>query len=48
MEFHYLLKKWAKPGHFLIIFVLFTASTNLTINYKSKDGVLGTRTRAAG
>ena len=35
------LKKWAKPGLFLFIFVLFTK----TINDKSIDGVLGTRTQ---
>ena len=42
-------KKWAKPGLFL--FILFFShdkySTNLTINDKSIDGVLGTRTRGS-
>ena len=40
-------KKWAKPGLFLFIsfFSHDKYSTNLTINDKSIDGVLGTRTR---
>ena len=42
--------KWAKPGLFLFIFVLFSHrmdkySTNLTINEKRVDGMLGSRTR---
>ena len=42
-------KKWAKPGLFCL-FSFFSRdkySTNLTINYKSIDGVLGTRTRGS-
>ena len=44
------LKKWAKPGLFLVYFRSFSQhkdkySTNFTINYKSIDGVLGSRTR---
>ena len=42
-------KKWAKPGLFLVYFCSFSQhkdkySTNLTINDKSIDGVLGSRT----
>ena len=39
--------KWAKPRLFLFIFVLFTKkySTNLTINDKSVNGVIGTRSQ---
>ena len=42
-----IVKKWAKPGLFLFIlfFSLDKYSTNLIINDKSLDGVLGTRTR---
>ena len=40
--------KMAKPGLFFVIFALFTMqkqnNTNLTINDKSVDGELGTRT----
>ena len=42
-------KKWAKPGLFCL-FSFFSRdkySTNLTINYKSIDGVLGTQTRGS-
>ena len=44
------LIKWAKPGLFLFHFVLFSHckdkySINLTINEKSVEGVLGSRTR---
>ena len=42
-------KKWAKPGLFCL-FSFFSRekySTNLTINYKSIHGVLGTRTRVS-
>ena len=44
--------KWAKPALFLFIFVLFSDrmdkySTNLTINEKSVDGMLGTRTQGS-
>ena len=44
---NFFLKKWAKPGLFLFIsfFSHDKYSTNLTINDKSIDGVLGTRTR---
>ena len=43
-------KKWAKPGLFLVYFRSFSQhkdkySTNFTINDKSIDGVLGSRTR---
>ena len=42
--------KWAKPGLFLVYFCSFSQhkdkySTNFTINDKSIDGVLGSRTR---
>ena len=40
---HGLFLKWAKPGLFLFIFVLFT-STTFTINDKSIDGMLWSRT----
>ena len=46
-------KKWANPGLFLFIFVLFTFEFNWQIyslnyiNWKSIDGVLGTRTRGS-
>ena len=52
VEYRFLpfLKKWAKPGYFLFIFVLFShcmykCSTNLTIIEKSIDGMLGSGTR---
>ena len=46
------VKKWAKPGLFFFIFLLPTHckdkySTNLTVNDRSKDGVLGSRTRGS-
>ena len=48
LEFFF--KKWAKPGQFLVYFRSFPQhkdkySTNFTINDKSIDGVLGSRTR---
>ena len=52
MAFSYetFFKKWAKPGLFLVYFHSFSQhkdkySTNFTINDKSIDGVLGSRTR---
>ena len=36
--------KWAKHGLYLFIFSHDKYSTNLTINDKSVDGVVGTRT----
>ena len=44
--------KWAKPGLFLLIFILFSHhmdkySTNLTINEKSIDGMLGSQTQGS-
>ena len=42
-------KKWAKPGSFcLFSFFSHEKYSSNTINEKSVDGVLGTRTRAAG
>ena len=46
------LKKWAKPSLFLFIYVLFshhkdTYSTNLAINDKSVDSMLGSQTRGS-
>ena len=46
----FFLKKWAKPGLFLVYFHSFSQSkdkysTNFTIIDKSIDGVLGSRTQ---
>ena len=46
----YYMGRWAKPGLFLVYFCSFSQhkdkySTNFTINDKSIDGVLGSRTR---
>ena len=40
--------KWAKPGLFLVYLRSFhNARTNFTINVKSIDGLLGSRTRSS-
>ena len=50
LKFFLFFFKWAKPGLFLVYFRSFSQhkdkySTNFTINDKSIDGVLGSRTR---
>ena len=50
LNLKYFLKKWAIPGLFFVYFHSFyhrmdKYSTNLTINDKSVDGMLGSQTR---